>query len=219
MFSGLERIGPDAFASVLNDFCVHSVVGQVGSFWSHIARHHPAEADVDAHHGRFLNGGEPRINRVVPGAKDGDLKAFLAASGEEGGGILEVVVGIVRELFCGDFCGVGDGAPLEDGYDADLIGFDVGPVGDGDESEQERVEAVAAGHEDFELPAFFAAVVNEGLTVEEVVMSVDFPSEEASVRNPGTVGSFDQAHFATGDLRDGELHHVEEDGVNAVKAG
>ncbi len=219
VLSGLERIGPDAFASVLNDFRVHSVVGQVGSLRPDVAGDHAAEADVDANHGRFFNGGEPRVDCVVSGAKDGYLETFLAASLQKRGRILEVVVRIVRELFCGDFCGVRDWASFEDGNDADLIRFNVGPVGDGNESEEERVQAVAAGHEDFELPAFFATVLNKGLTVEEVIVSVHFSGEEASVGNPGSVGSFDEADFAAGDLRDGELHHVEEDGVDAVETG
>ncbi len=55
----------------------------------------------------------------------------------------------MRKLFRCDFCGVRDRAAFEDSDDADLIRFDVGPVGNGDEPEEERVEAVASGHEDF----------------------------------------------------------------------
>ncbi len=92
MHSWLEGIGPDAFAAVLNDFCVDRIVGEICSLWSDVAGHNAAEADIDADHGSFLHGGKPRIDGIVPGSKNGDLEAFLTACFQEGRRVLEVVV-------------------------------------------------------------------------------------------------------------------------------
>ena len=219
VLTGLERVGPNAFIAVGDDFCVHRLVGQVGAVRADVARDDAAKADVDADHRGFFDGGEPGINGVVAGAQHRDLQALLAPGGQECGRILEVVMGAERQLLGGDLRGIDNRFALQDGDDADLVRLDVRPIDHADHLEERRVDSVATGHQHLKLAALFTAIANEGLAIIEAVVAVDLECEQAAFGDTCAVRGLDQTNLTTLDLRHRTFLNAKKNRIDAIKTG